>query len=325
MTKYIVLLISFTYLGISWSQSYAPAAGEPGSTALYKSSAEFNSWATGIEVERGYVHIEDTTFESNGSNRASFGDPLLALGQASGDPADVVSLGDNGIATLTFDQPITNGPGFDFAIFENSFDDAFLELAHVEVSSDGEHFVRFPSHSEVQSEVQIHGFGSTDPRRIYNLAGKYRAGYGTPFDLEELKDSALVDVDQITHVRIIDVVGSIGDSATFDSYGNKINEPFPTPYESGGFDLEAVGVINQFASVENHISTNIQFYPNPATDYIHIKNNEPVSNIIIINMLGEVVLETKSTSEVFLDLPSGVYSLKLVLDQSTITSRLIIR
>ncbi|MFN6048554.1 MAG: T9SS C-terminal target domain-containing protein, partial [Bacteroidota bacterium] len=47
----------------------------------------------------------------------------------------VVSLGDGGIATLTFDPPITNGDGFDFAVFENTFLDTFLELAFVEVST----------------------------------------------------------------------------------------------------------------------------------------------------------------------------------------------
>lgn len=325
MTNYIALFISFAYLSISWGQNYAPAANEPGSTAIHMSSGQFINWATGIEVERGFVHIEDTTFESNGSNRTSFGDPLLALGQATGQAGDVVSLGDKGIATLTFDQPVANGPGFDFAIFENSFDDTFLEFAHVEVSSNGEDFVRFPSHSEVQSEVQIHGFGSTDPRRIYNLAGKYRGGYGTPFDLEELKDSSLVNVNQITHIRIIDVVGSIGDSATFDNHGNKINEPYPTPYESGGFDLEAVGVINQVAAVENHVNSSICFHPNPATDFIRIQNNKSVNKIVILNMLGDVVLERNNTSLLNLDLPSGIYNLKLVFDESILTKRLIIK
>ena len=31
----------------------------------------------------------------------------------------------------------------------------------------------------------------------------------------------------------------------YDQYLNKINDPFPTPFPSSGFDLDAVGVINQ--------------------------------------------------------------------------------
>ena len=36
-------------------------------------------------------------------------------------------VGDGGSAILTFDTPIANGPGFDFAVFENGFSDTFLE------------------------------------------------------------------------------------------------------------------------------------------------------------------------------------------------------
>ena len=43
----------------------------------------------------------------------------------------VVSLGDGGYALLTFEKPIKNGID-DFAIFENSFSDTFLELGLVD-------------------------------------------------------------------------------------------------------------------------------------------------------------------------------------------------
>jgi hypothetical protein len=80
------------------------------------------------------------------------------------------------------------------------------------------------------------------------LAGKYRQGYGTPFDLEELAGTPGLNVNDVKYVRIIDVVGSIDDNyATYDSFGNKINDPWPTPFDSSGFDLEAVGVIHSLA------------------------------------------------------------------------------
>ena len=70
-----------------------------------------------------------------------------ALGKpTSNDTFDVVVLGDAGSITLTFDAPICNGSGYDFAVFENSLNDTFLEFAFIEVSSDGEHFVRFPNY-----------------------------------------------------------------------------------------------------------------------------------------------------------------------------------
>ena len=69
-----------------------------------------------------------------------------------------VSLGDGGTVVLTFPQPIGDVPGPDFAVFENGFkafdNSFFLELAHVEVSSDGVNFYRFPSSSLTPSLSQ---------------------------------------------------------------------------------------------------------------------------------------------------------------------------
>jgi hypothetical protein len=316
MNKFVILL--FLVPAVCIAQSYAPPAGQQGSTAIHKDSPLFTEWANEIIVERGFVNIEDTTIEALGSNRASFGDPQNALGSASGSSADVVSLGDSGIAILTFQQPIINGSSFDFAVFENSFSDDYLEFAHVEVSSDGINYVRFPSHSEIQSNVQIHGFGLTDARRIYNLAGKYRGGYGTPFDLEELIDSSLIDINNITHVKIIDVVGSLGEKGTYDSYGNKINEPFSTPYESGGFDLEAVGVINKFVGTEELKLSSIDFkvYPNPSNGNIKIKTNSTLPfKLTITNNMGQVVFQEKYRSKQQVNnipfLSAGVYGINI--------------
>jgi len=47
-------------------------------------------------------------------------------------------------------------------------------------------------------------------------------------------------------VKVIDVIGTIDPQyASRDSFGNIVNDPYPTPFGSCGFDLDAVGVINQ--------------------------------------------------------------------------------
>ena len=193
----------------------------------------------------------------------TYGNDQDAVGPATANTMDVVSLGDGGMATLTFDTPIANGDGYDFAVFENSFNDYFLELAVVEVSSDGEHFVRFPATSLTQTHTQI--TERVDPTFINNLAGKYRVGYGTPFDLEELRDSANVDINNITHVRVIDVVGSIDPQyGTYDAFGHLINDPFPTITHSAGFDLDGVAVMNTTLGINKVQASVLNFYPNPA-------------------------------------------------------------
>lgn len=221
---------------------FAPAAGLPGSDAVLHSDSRFVAWATSVvSLTRGPRTIADPSL-----GVASFGAPGNALGPAGIDPTHVVSLGDGGSITLAFDQPITNGPGFDFAVFENAFADVFLELAFVEVSSNGVDFYRFPSTSLTPVAAQIDSFGSIDPTNIDNLAGKHRSGFGTPFDLDDIQvDSIAFDASRVRYVRIIDVVGSIDPLfATTDSVGSVINDPWPTVFASGGFDLDGVGVIH---------------------------------------------------------------------------------
>lgn len=226
---------------------FPPAAGKPGSTAIHGDSSCFRSWALEATSQIGYRQngIPDSGFAAVGINSSVVG-PSRKNG--------ILSLGDGGWALLKFNPPILNGPGFDFAVFENAFNDSFLELAHVEVSEDGFRFFRFPSVSLTQNSVQTATFGPSVPDSIHNLAGKYRMPYGTPFDLEDFVDSPEFP-SNIYFVKIIDVIGNIEtQKGSIDSRGNTINDPWPTPFISSGFDLDAVGVINQgqFNSVEKN-------------------------------------------------------------------------
>lgn len=252
---------------------FAPPAGESGSTAIHCDSEAFVSWATNCVVERGLQRIDNADY-----GYASWGHDADAIGKADN---NVVSLGDAGVATLTFDSPICNGAGYDFAVFENGFESDktpgyyFLELGFVEVSSDGENFFRFPAYSLTPTDVQVGGFDVILPSQIHNMAGKYSAFYGTPFDLDDIPDTVLLNKNAVTHVRIIDVVGLI-DSAycTYDSQGNIVNDPWPTPFNSSGFDLDAVGVIYDVAHwglAESVVNENVTAFPNPTSGMLDIK------------------------------------------------------
>ncbi|MDA8743920.1 DUF4465 domain-containing protein [Rubripirellula amarantea] len=209
---------------------YAPAAGQVGSEAINAGSNLIAAWATGVaNYTQGSNVSEDFQTPENATGPS---DPLE--GDDSPIP-DTVTLGDGGEITLTFDDPIRDGIGNDFAVFENSFSDTFLELAFVEVSTDGINFVRFDNESLTPAPVEA--FGSLDPTDINGLAGKYRGGFGVGFDLADL------GLDKVTHVRIVDIVG---DGSSTDTSGNPIYDPFPGT-GSAGFDLDAVAVIHQYA------------------------------------------------------------------------------
>ncbi|MBI9077364.1 MAG: hypothetical protein JEZ02_18290 [Desulfatibacillum sp.] len=229
----IIVLLTFTPATLAGP--YAPAAGQAGSTAVSKDDASIKGWATGY-TNLVYGSNVDPAYQT----------PEKALGAATGAVRDIVCLGRGGRITLTFSPNIIfNGEGPDLTIFENSEIPGFLELAYVEVSSDGVNFVRFPNDSLTPNSVGA--FATIDPTNIDGLASKYRVGYGTPFDLNSLITSTAVlsntvDLDRITHVRLIDVVG---DGTCLDTTGDPIYDPYPTT-GSAGFDLEAAGYMHYY-------------------------------------------------------------------------------
>ena len=246
----------------------------------------FRGWATEV-VE--YVP-SDQTWSGN------WNDPTKALGPATGNNADVVSLGEltqleilqgvqPGSITLAFGDPtkaaendvIRDVNGYDFVVFENGMISQFTtgqgsiqghllaELAYVEVSSNGVDFARFPAVSLTPSRTGA--YGTVDPSRVHNLAGKHPNGYGlctgTPFDLADLADhpdvlAGKIDLAAIRYVRIVDIPGdgsylddavqriepNTGPSWRNYAENHPIYDQWPT-WGSGGFDLEAVGVLHE--------------------------------------------------------------------------------
>ncbi len=251
----------------------------------------FRGWATGF---KDYFPSDDDLTDYYGFY--DLNDPCRALGRATGNVYDVVSLGDldtdeiadgcaPGQITLIFGDPsvpndpnhIRNVDGYDFVVFENAFlstytgggsvaGEMFAELGYVEVSSDGINFTRFPSVSLTSGLVGA--YGTIEISDVFNLVGKHpNAGNvctGTPFDLSEIADepnvvSGLVDVNNISYVRIVDIPGS-GSEDFYDeavkyidpnswpdwdyySTSHQIYDAWLT-FNPGGVDLEAIGVLH---------------------------------------------------------------------------------
>lgn len=305
MRQPVLILLSLVFVSPAWGGPYSSISGETAGApdnpisrsdlSRFESSvvdyspapgvgANFQSYSTGFaslgdlyspvpsptgtntpfdKLYQPEVGTEPIAFHDGTANSPFGGDV--------NDPADTygfIGIDAAGSITLGFDLAITDGPGADFAVFENGFSfggptSLFAELAYVEVSSNGSDFARFPSISLNTSATSTAGtFQGYDMTNVYNLAGKHARNSGTPFDLSELATDSLVtggllDLSAIEYVRLVDVVGS-GElldnggvaiaGAALDSLGNPILDNWVT-FDSGGFDYlglptGCVGVIH---------------------------------------------------------------------------------
>jgi hypothetical protein len=266
---------------------FAGANGSPDEPKVAYNDPAIVAWATGW-----------VDYAVGANCDASWQTPAKALGPASDGQLDglldIVCLGDGGHIAMTFDKPICDGEGWDFAVFENSFSDSFLELAFVEVSTDGVTFVRFDNCSLTPSPVG--DYGAIDPSNIAGLAGKYRGGHGLGFDLAALANktevtSGHVRLNEIRHVRIVDIVG---DGSTLDhrtsawvaAHGanGPIYDPYPTT-GSAGFDLDAVGV-RHVAEPGFRLSRNGLALAEPGgTDTFTVVLTSPPDGTVVLDVL----------------------------------------
>ena len=219
-------------------------------------------------------------------------DPSLILGGPQGGglsagSLDVLSLGTGGDVTLAFEVTITNGPGADLIVFENAFaagSGVYAEVVHVEVSTDGMVFARFPTlyrgpsgpfgaapvpwgsftglpgSVPVLANVQINSVDPFDP---------VQAG-GDALDLADLSETpevlgGAVDLANIHFVRLVDVIGG----SQVDSQGDLI-------WDSEGIgsaDIDAVGVLHHLGNQASGMPE-VRLWRD-ASDFLHIEITDP--------------------------------------------------
>jgi len=312
-----LLLSCFVFIQSAAVAQYAPQAGITGSTAVSAGSSDIVGWASHCSVQRGFIDIANPSL-----GNVTGGDSSNAAGPSDG---TILCLGDSGVATLTFAAALYNGPGADFAVFENGFKDpsdpamAFLELAFVEVSSDGINYFRFAANSNTSTNTQIPGSGVyMDASLINNLAGKYVSTYGTPFDLQELDGTPGLDVSNVTHVRIVDVVGAVTAHSSHDQAGKVINDPYPTNFATGGFDLESVAAMHMYSTgvATDKNTFSVGLYPNPVYDELTVSLKGTMTQGLqasVISVTGAIEyatsITTNNTSISMQQYPAGMYYL----------------
>ncbi|HVM61796.1 MAG TPA: hypothetical protein VMV72_13120 [Verrucomicrobiae bacterium] len=198
---------------------------------IRSNDARIVGWATGWQdyiqpdpSSGGYCH--NNAGQSDSISNAVLGAP--ADFTMNGTTKHVLALGHASSITVTFGGPIPSGPGWNFAVFENSFLDMssalagrsggtnfvydnsgtnlvpvargvnfiWTKLAFVDVSSDDTNWARFPAtylNTDVLFQATVpdspQHWLSQDATMINGLAGTTALQYGTPFSLSVLTNN----------------------------------------------------------------------------------------------------------------------------------------
>lgn len=82
-------------------------------------------------------------------------------------------------------------------------------------------------------------------------------------------------------------------------------------FTNGGFNLNKLTFTSSVTGVEDDlIQQKLSVFPNPATDYITILGKKAGSKVLVVNMLGENLLESEEENINISSIPSGVYFIK---------------
>jgi hypothetical protein len=101
-------------------------------------------------------------------------------------------------------------------------------------------------------------------------------------------------------------------------------------FESGGFDLDGVGVIhnaNPLASIEKHDDLKFSVYPNPTSGQINIRVNGEISILKLYDLSGQLILESLNFNQLNLgdfNLAPGLYLVEVILHDGRIMHQQII-
>ncbi len=318
----LLAVLAFILQALCVKGQWDPAGGEAGSFGVHRQDIRLARWADSAVVLRGWRDIskKDSGYVSGGDVSNIYGSP----------DNYTLSLGDSGSVIIFLKEPVKNIDGFDFVVFENGFawfSGYFLELAFVEVSTDGSKFVRFPAQTIADTLKQYTNNAAMDPSQYFNLAGKHQAPYGTPFDLEQLSDSNGIDTDSIHFIRLIDVVGTIDPQmGARDINGRIINDPWPTAFDIGGFDLDAVGVLSELTTkTSNAVIETGSLGPNPVLmgQPVFWFGQKPAKSFRIYELSsGKEVLNFQATTASFVIEKAGVYLVEMQLKNKVIRKKL---
>lgn len=94
------------------------------------------------------------------------------------------------------------------------------------------------------------------------------------------------------------------------------------------FNFQGQSVSHQFdygqLNVETFNEEKFTVYPNPVNQYFNVKSNEVIDKIVIYDIIGKKLYETKSSTNIDISfMPKGIYQLKIYSDNNIYFSKIL--
>ena len=141
-------------------------------------------------------------------------------------------------------------------------------------------------------------------------------GDGTSFNVTMTNgvNTFTVRIDDNTELASSPIPNGGGGEFLVRGIGSQFDpsSPYTQDYEIFPMFVDDIQLIEGIAANEKE---SIQFYPNPATDFLIVKSDALIHNILICDVNGKILRDIKSSSQIMeisvSDLPAGVYGIHL--------------
>ena len=268
------------------------------------------------------VEFKPGTGQNNGQSEEYFPENIFGFPSKIASPAtpestpeEILSLGLGGeIIVRIKDAAIKNGPGYDFVIYENAFNNPlngliYAEPAKVSVSINGIDFFEFP-----YDEDDLSGCAGTKPTIGADNYDPDKYG-GNKFDLEEL------GLKEVQYIKITDITEIIKDDPDHDYY-----DPTLT-----GFDLDAlVALYVESATSIRKYHSDEQLIAKTVKNVRDFKVFSKISGKIelsIYDQTGRIIKREKFSGQFNFDLSNlscGIYFYSLKTEKEVQTGKILV-
>ncbi|MBO7132700.1 MAG: T9SS type A sorting domain-containing protein, partial [Bacteroidales bacterium] len=265
----------------------------------------------------GDLHIcdgEPTTLTANGGETYmwSNGSTANSITVNNGGTYSVIATNENGCTAMA-SASVVAGYSVTNAITETT-DNEFVWNGQTYTES-GDYVQTFTAANGCDSVVTLHL--TVNSVQYYNIfvISSYNA-YGTTTGTGVYEANAVVPISAIAN-----------EGYEFLSWNDGNTDNPRTIMVTG--DATYVASFIPATGIEENATLNISLFPNPATDILNITSSETISEIEIVNTLGQVVYRTEVNADNAVcdveELTSGVYMVRIRTASATLIQRRFIK